>query len=101
MCLEALQLSQEKWDKWTTHLLRNACPPEPPVRNRGVDASICLIIKLSDGDEVEMAHKARCDWVTTTARRTHRAYKLDVLQLAEGVVTAVIPAQSWALNTPV
>ncbi len=66
--------------------------PEPPVRDGGVDAHVGLVVKLGDADEVEVADEAGRDGVAAAAGRAHRRHELDVVDLAEGVVRAIVPA---------
>jgi hypothetical protein len=50
----------------SSYLLRDLRPPEPPVCDGAVDASICLVIKLGDGHSHKVADEAGGHWVAAT-----------------------------------
>lgn len=57
----------------------------------GEDACHGVIVEGRDVDNVEMTNEARCDWVTTTTRRTHSAQELNVNQLQTTTILLLKP----------
>jgi len=62
-----------------------------PAEDGVVDGGHLLVVELVDGDGVEVSQEARCDWVATAARWTHRRHQLDVGQVDRRRLLQVVP----------
>jgi len=62
-----------------------------PVADGTIYAGVACIIKVVDGNHIEVPNDPGCDGVAPAPRRAHGCHKLHVDQLLEGVVPAVIP----------
>ena len=63
-----------------------------PVHDGPEDALHGVVVKLVDGDGVEVAQEAGSDWVTAAAGRTHGRDQLNVNQLHGRGLLQVVPA---------
>ena len=62
-----------------------------PVNNSAENVTHCRIIKLIDGNGVEVTQEAWGDWIASTARRAHSSDQLNINQFHSCGLLEVIP----------